>query len=449
MIHLSLRDIACILDCAAPAENPVLQGVATDSRKAGPGMLFAALPGSRVDGHDFASAAVLNGAAALLVMRKLDLPVPQLLVTDVLASLGRLAASWRKRLAPTVVGITGSNGKTTVKEMVAGVLGQQSALLATQGNYNNELGLPLTLFGLSEAHRYAVVEMGASKPGDIRYLADIAMPDIAVITNVGPAHLQGFGNEEGVARAKGEIFESLPADGCAIINSDEKWKALWCDMNSAGRQMFFGSDSEADVRFESDGAKTEVFTPSGSFELQLNLPGRHNLLNAMSAVCAGLALDLSLDVIRTGLESVQPVPGRLSLIHTAAGWTVIDDTYNANPASLYAALQVLMRDRGESWLVLGDMKELGTSERKLHAEMGEAARTLGIQRLFGVGPMCAATVSAFGTGGKHYKTREDLVEALHEHLHPGVTCLVKGSRSMGMEHVVQAISNPRQLREAG
>ena len=449
MIHYSLSEIACILDCTKPAPDTEIRGVATDSRKIQPGMLFAALPGNRVDGHEFASAAVLNGAAALLVSQPVELPVPQLLVGDVLQSLGKLAAAWRTQLAPSVIGITGSNGKTTVKEMAAGIVGKQSPILATTGNFNNELGLPLTLFELGEEHQYVALEMGASQSGDIRYLAAIAMPDVGLVTNVGPAHLQGFGNEEGVARAKGEIFEALPKNGCAIINADEQWKPLWCEMNSADRQIFFGTTPAADVYFEPGESGARVFTPAGSFDLSLKLPGRHNLVNAMAAVCAGIAIDLSADEIRTGLESVQPVPGRLNLIRTTAGWTVIDDTYNANPASLYAALQVLMRDRRESWLVLGDMKELGTSERKLHAEMGEAARALGIQRLFAVGSLCNATVSAFGAGGEHFETREELIETLLQNLHSGVTCLVKGSRSMGMEHVVQAISACEQLEEAG
>ena len=348
-----------------------------------------------------------------------------------------------------MVGITGSNGKTTVKEMVASILRQHGAVLATEGNFNNELGLPLTLFQLNKSHDYAVVEMGASNPGDIAYLAAIARPDIGVISNVGPAHLQGFINEEGVARAKGELYASLPREGAAIINAAEPWVDLWKTINRAETIYYFnsdgggerGADAENHIRLQHCAEGVVVSTPVGEFSLQLPLPGEHNLTNALAATAVCLALHVPLTDIKAGLEAVRPVAGRLSLKRSSAGWTVIDDTYNANPASLYAALQVLASQSGEPWLVIGDMKELGADSRKMHAELGDAARLLGVKRLFALGEASNATVVAFGDRAAHFSSREGLIEALRSQLKPGVACLVKGSRSMGMEHVVNAIAN--------
>jgi UDP-N-acetylmuramoyl-tripeptide--D-alanyl-D-alanine ligase len=445
---MPVTEIATAVGCAAIATDAVVDHVATDSRKVRYGSLFAALPGSQVDGHDFAETAVSLGATALLVQRRLELEVPQLVVDDVLRALGRLASHLRNRLDPRVIGITGSNGKTTVKEMVAGVLSQSGEVLATRGNYNNELGLPLSLFGLEPEHRYAVLEMGASQAGDIAYLAEIARPDIGLITNIGPAHLRGFGSIEGVARAKGEIYAGLAPGGCAIMNGDESWTDTWMEMNRAERVLQFGTGADCDIRLDDSGGTPMIRTAGGDFELRIGLPGRHNMLNAAAATAVGVALDLPLETIQKGLETVQAVPGRLNLIRTGAGWTVIDDTYNANPASLYSALQVLSEMQGTPWLVLGDMKELGQDSSKMHREVGENARALGIKRLFATGDMSAHTVDAFGEGASHYEDRDELVAALCEELRAGIICLVKGSRSMEMEAVVEAIAETAKMREA-
>lgn len=449
MIRLRLSELAAALGCPAPGRDVGVEAIVTDSRKVDYGALFAALPGSQTDGHDFAGAAVRLGAVALLVNRRLELEVPQLVVDDVLAALGKLAALLRGRLDPAVVGITGSNGKTTVKEMVGSILRRVGPVLATQGNYNNELGLPLTLFRLEPRHRFAVLEMGASRGGDIAYLAGIAEPDVGLVTNIGPAHLGGFGSLEGVARAKGELFASLPPDGWAVINADEPWVDLWRACNRAGQVMTFGAGDDGDVRVTGGETHPRIVTPQGSFDLELPLPGRHNRVNAASATAVALALGVGLDDIRAGLATVEAVPGRLNFIETEAGWTVIDDTYNANPASLYSALQVLSNMQGTAWLVLGDMKELGTDSPKMHREVGESARAMGVSRLFATGDMAACTVDAFGPGAEHFETREELAEALRRSLRPGVNCLVKGSRSMGMEAVVAAITRDVSMREAG
>jgi UDP-N-acetylmuramoyl-tripeptide--D-alanyl-D-alanine ligase len=448
MIRLQLSDFAASLGCAAPAMDAVVESIATDSRKVHHATLFAALPGNNVDGHDFASSALRLGATALLLNRRLDLDVPQLIVKDVLQALGELGSFLRTRLDPAVIGITGSNGKTTVKEMVASILRLESPVLATQGNYNNELGVPLSLFGLKEEHRYAVLEMGASKPGDISYLCDIAQPDIGLITNIGPAHLMGFGTEQGVAEAKGEIYAALPVDGCAVINADEPWSDLWHAMNHAGHSLTFGSNPGSDVRLIENGTCSKLQVPGGEIELRLSLPGRHNQLNAAAAAAVALSLGTSLAQIEKGLEAVKPVPGRLNLIRTEAGWTVIDDTYNANPASLYSALQVLAQMQGTPWLVLGDMKELGEDSRKMHREVGEAAKAMGVGRLFATGELSVFTAEAFGEGAEHFDDRDELAGALLSQLRPGTTCLVKGSRSMGMEVIVEAITGTGSMREA-
>ena len=441
MIKMSLIQAAALLECGSLYDNTVFTGITTDSRQVSPGMLFAALPGQNFDGHDYIEQAEKRGAVAALVSRSVETEIPVLEVTDVLAALGVLAADWRQSCPARVVGITGSNGKTTVKEMVASILRQEGTVLATKGNFNNELGLPLTLFQLSKSHDYAVLEMGASNPGDIAYLARIAKPQIGIVNNIGPAHLQGFINEEGVARAKGEMFAALPADGVAIINAAEPWVDLWREMNKAGSIYYFNGDGEDHIRASHTDDGVMVNTPVGQFPLELPLPGQHNLANALAATAVCLALDIPIFQIKAGLEAVKPVPGRLSLVHAHSGWTVIDDTYNANPASLYAALQVLSNQDGEPWLVLGDMKELGSDSHKMHAELGDAARILGVKRLFALGDSSTATVEAFGDHAMHFNSRKDLIEALRTQLKPGVACLVKGSRSMGMEHVVSAISN--------
>ncbi|MDX1556299.1 MAG: UDP-N-acetylmuramoyl-tripeptide--D-alanyl-D-alanine ligase, partial [Xanthomonadales bacterium] len=353
------------------------------------------------------------------------------------------------------VGITGSNGKTTVKEMIASILRQQNSdgqsdVLATSGNYNNELGLPLSLFGLEKRHRYAVLEMGASQAGDIAYLAGIAQPDIGVITNVGPAHLKGFGSEEGVARAKGEIYEALPEDGCAVIFGDQHWATMWRSINRAGRVITFGQDVGNDVRVAN---RHGLETSHGNIPLDLPVPGVHNRVNAAAAAAVGLALGIGTDDIAQGLAAFSPAPGRLELKYAEAGWTLIDDSYNANPASLYSALKVLSEMQGKRWLVLGDMKELGEEGAKLHAEVGDAARSLGVDRMFAVGELSEAAVRSFGRGAEHFDDRETLIRALLSEIRPGIHCLIKGSRSMGMEQVVRALENapapPNRVREAG
>jgi UDP-N-acetylmuramoyl-tripeptide--D-alanyl-D-alanine ligase len=424
-------------------------GVVIDSRRVDAGRLFAALPGTRLDGHDFVRQALADGAGGALVSRFLPGCSRQLRVDDVQLALGRLARTWRERLGLPIAGITGSNGKTTVKEMLAAILSRGATVLATEGNLNNELGVPLTLFRLGPEHEFAVLEMAAAKRGDIRYLGEIVRPDAGMVNNVGPAHLDGFGDLEGVAHGKGEMYACLGSDGCAVFNHDEPWLPLWRELSSAGRELTFGLGEGADVRAIRDSRGLRLQTPVGDCELFVPLPGEHNLKNALAAAAMALAFDIPLEQIREGLAAMEPVPGRLNILRAAGGWTVIDDTYNANPASLYAALQVLSEQAGERWLVLGDMLELGGDARKLHAEMGEAARQLGVSRLLGIGESTAAAVEAFEEGAELFPDAEALIAALRERLHPGVTCLVKGSRSMAMDRVARAIIDGEPRVAAG
>ncbi|MGD9264333.1 MAG: UDP-N-acetylmuramoyl-tripeptide--D-alanyl-D-alanine ligase [Lysobacterales bacterium] len=447
MISMRLSQAADVLQCASAQEDITFTGITTDSRKVSPGMLFAALGGRNFDGHDHVGQALESGAVAALVSRDVPVEGSLLRVPDVLNALGALAGWWRLQCKARVVGITGSNGKTTVKEMISSILARMGRVLATEGNFNNELGLPLTLFRLDRADDYAVLEMGASNPGDIAYLAGIARPEVGVITNVGPAHLEGFRSIEGVASAKGEIYAALPDSGTAVINAAEPWVEAWQQVNKAGKTCYFNA-ADSDVRSRRADGRAFVETPAGEFPLRLSLPGEHNVSNALAATAVCLALEVPLQDIAAGLEAVRPVPGRLAIVPSGLGWTVIDDTYNANPASLYAALQVLASQDGEPWLVIGDMKELGEDSRKMHAEMGDAARSLGVRRLFAVGEATAAAVDAFGSNAMHFASKEDLIRTLRAELRPGVACLVKGSRSMGMEFVADAIANGNELREA-
>lgn len=422
------------------AADTMTDGMTQDSRSVSPNQLFVALPGEQADGHDYAAAAARAGAGAALVSRKLDLEIPQVVVEDVVRAMGLIASGWRDELDVEVIGITGSNGKTTVKEMVAAILSEDGPTLATRGNYNNELGVPLTLARLDRSHRYAVVEMGCGQPGDIRYLAELAHPRIGVVTNAGPAHLERLGSIEGVANTKGELFAALPSDGVAIINADDAFADQWRQTASHCRRLTFGLKAGADVHPEhSNGDVLDMITPAGRIVTRLAVPGQHNRINALAATAVAIALEIEPEKIARALAGIRSLPGRLELHRSAAGWSLIDDTYNANPASLYAGLRVISEMDGEPWLVLGDMAELGTWSDKLHGEMGQAAADLGVRRLFTVGTQSRASQITFGAGGAHYDDHEALASALAEALHPGVICLVKGSRSMGMERIVQAL----------
>ena len=450
MIQMNLHEAAQIVSgelITTDANVAEFSGVTIDSRKLLRGQLFAAFSGFNVDGHRFVDDAFKQGAAAVLVSRPLDHSGAQILVEDVQLALGKLATSWLTKLRSennlTVIAVTGSNGKTTVKEMLGSVLTQQYQVLMTRGNLNNELGLPLTLMELDPADEFAVLELGASHPGDIAYLCGICLPDIALLNNVGPAHLQGFGDLQGVAKAKGEIYAGLQRAGTAIVNADEPWLSVWQEQLGKAKRLTFGSRAGSDVSASLTTKSFDLQTPAGLISnCQIPLPGQHNRMNALAAVAVLQVLEIPLDVIKQGLEKVPSVAGRLNTQFSDGGWKVIDDSYNANPASLYAGISVMTEDLKEgevAWLVLGDMAELGNNSSKLHKEMGAAAAALGVQRLFAVGEQSQYSVEGFGQNACHYLNKTELLAEILERIHPGVICLVKGSRSMGMEDVVSAL----------
>ena len=471
---MQLHEAAQALNARAVGADVALGAVSSDSRNLPPGCLFVALKGPRFDGHAFAAKALENGAAAVMVAADAGLSVaPALVVDDTRIGLGRLAAWHRSRMPAKLAAITGSNGKTTVKEMLAAIFtaeASEGAVLATADNLNNDIGMPLTLLQLTPEHRYAAIEMGMNHLGEIAYLSDIARPDVALVNNALRAHLEGLGSVEAVARAKGEIYAGLKDDGIAIINADDPHAGLWRDLVGSHRVMSFGFAEGADVRigaYEGDvipaqAGTTEfasaitLHTPAGTIQTRLQVPGVHNLRNAAAAAAAALALGVSADAVARGLAAYSGTKGRLQTHACILGATLIDDTYNANPDSVLAAIQVLAARPGLRILVLGDMGELGANAAALHREVGERARAAGIDRLLCLGEMSVNTVQGFGArasrplqaeaGGTsalpaaamHFERIEELLAEIECALNPDVTVLVKGSRFMKMERVVKS-----------
>jgi UDP-N-acetylmuramoyl-tripeptide--D-alanyl-D-alanine ligase len=438
MMAMQLSEAAQVLNGRCVSDDVFFRGISTDSRQLQQGNLFVALQGPNFDGHDYLEAARAQGAAAAAVSRLRETSLPLLEVDDTRLALGRLAANWRSRFTLPVVAITGSNGKTTVRAMTDAILSRAGRTLATRGNLNNDIGLPLTLARLSADDRFAVIEMGANNPGEIDYLARIA-----VVTNAGPAHLEGFGDLEGVARAKGEVFARLVAGDTAVINADDRFAPLWRELAGGARIIDFGLEQPAAIQADWDGdvsgSRVMLKTPRGEVELQLPVPGRHNVMNALAATAAALAAGADLETVRQGLESLTPVAGRFSIHRLPDGVTLIDDAYNANPESLQVAFDVLAMAPGETWLVLGDMGELGTQAAALHREAGRRARRAGIDRVFGLGELAQQAVAAFGDQGMAFDTLEALLAALDGLRRADLTILVKGSRRMRMERVVEAL----------
>jgi UDP-N-acetylmuramoyl-tripeptide--D-alanyl-D-alanine ligase len=443
MMAMQLYEAARVLDGRCRGADVGFQGLSTDTRKLMPGSLFFALQGPNFDGHAYVDVARAQGAAAAAVSQHCDSLLPQVEVDDTRLALGRLAAHWRSRFELPVIAITGSNGKTTVRAMTESILSHCGPTLSTRGNLNNDIGLPLTLARLDATDEFAVLEMGANHPGEIYYLAGIAQPSIAVVTNAGPAHLEGFGDLEGVARAKGEVFARLGPDGLAVINADDVFAPLWRELAGHCQVIEFGLRSNVPVTAEwhgdAAGSQVSLVTPQGGTELWLPLPGRHNVMNALAATAVAQAAGAGLDAVRAGLESLQPVAGRFNIHRLAGGIVLIDDTYNANPESLQVALEVLVQAQGETWLVLGDMGELGEAAADLHAAAGDSARAAGVSRLYGLGGLACRAVRNFAGPGGCFDDMEALLAALRADLSGPVHILVKGSRRMRMERVISAL----------
>ena len=445
MRPLSLSELTTPLRGTLCGVDAQFSRVSTDSRSLRPGELFVALQGESFDGHNYLSQVAQAGAAAALVSRQQPLELPQLLVEDTLLGLGRLGAYNRQLYSGPLVAITGSSGKTTVKNMVHAVLSERGNTLATEGNFNNEVGVPLTLLRLEPSVDFAVVEMGAAKAGDINWLCELGRPSVALLLNAMPAHLQGFGSVDDVAAAKGEIFDGLEAGDCAVINADQPWAPQWRRRAGEATVLDFGLQQTAAITATAiqprglEGISFIASTPAGELPVRLALPGVHNVANALAAIAVGLACELSLAQICQGLESVRPVQGRLLALRSTGGATVIDDCYNANPGSVRAALDLLAACEGRRTLILGAMKELGPESAALHREVGEYAREAGIDQLWGVGEETADTVQGFGEGGRHFADREALLAVAGGELGEGDSVLVKGSRSAGMERVLHAL----------
>jgi len=425
------------------------ESVSIDSRTLTGGALFVALKGPNFDGHDFISTAKEQGAAAALVSQDIGDTLPAVKVDDTRLALGALAASWRSDFEIPVIAVTGSNGKTTVKEMLSSIFAQAcegDCVLSTIGNLNNDLGLPLTLLRLRKSHRYAVTEMGMNHPGELTYLTSLARPNVAVITNAAAAHLQGLQSVEGVARAKSEIFSGVEAGGTAIINDDDEYALLWReiaqDLKIVGFSLQRKSDVTAEFDLYKDHSNVVLQTPWGNATCHLGLPGKHNVANALAATAAAGAVGISLADIVKGLESWRGIKGRLQS-KTINGLHVIDDSYNANPASIKAALEVLAIQPGMQVLVMGDMGELGDDSASLHRQTGELARELGIDACFTLGEQTVITAEAFGNDAQSFTSIEQLVTALRKQIQDNhdrpINILVKGSRSMKMEQVIELL----------
>ena len=440
---MSLKDIAEILSAEYIGENITVKGLSTDTRTINGGELFLALKGPNFDGHNFIKAALEKGAVACLVQNKVD--AENVVTThDTHQALGLLAKAWRKNFNKPVFAITGSNGKTTVKEMIASIVSQTQSVMATHGNLNNDIGVPLTLFRLNESYDAAVIEMGANHSGEIGYLTNITLPDIAVVTNIGSAHLEGFGSIENTAKAKGEVFQGLSKSGTAIINADDPFFDYFKDITTQYNTLSFGLKNKADISCISEsgteGSHLKVTTPIGDCDIKIKLLGIHNVMNTLAAIAASVAADISLEQIVKGLESLEPVNGRLQIKRGLNNSCVIDDTYNANPTSLHAALNVLQGFSGKHFLALGDMGELGDSADALHIDAGIYAKESGIDSLYSIGKLAAKAAKEFGGNGFCYDKHEDMIDALRDELSQDVTLLVKGSRSMHMENVVNALT---------
>ena len=461
---MRVTEAAQVLHADWSGKDVLFTAVSTDSRTLKQGNLFIALTGENFDGSKFVSSAAEKGAVAAIVNQQADgrdlaINIPLIRVKDTRLGLGQLAAYWRSRFTLPVIGVTGSNGKTTVKEMIASILRQTIAdgeiktdeqldyVLATEGNLNNEIGVPQMLLRLRQHHRYAVIEMGMNHIGEIAYLTQLAKPTVALITNAGAAHIEGLGSVETVARAKAEIFEGLDQQGTAVINADDVYAPLWRKYAGLRQIMDFGLHEKAQISAEYQvdplRSRIKLKLPDGITEVELHVPGVHNIYNALAAAATTAALGLNKTLITAGLENFRGVEGRMQKklgLHHAV---LIDDTYNANPASVRAALAVLATTTGKKIFVLGDMGELGESAVDLHRAIGRDARKAGLDQLLTLGELSAYAAEEFGKGARHFNSLDELLNVVESQLAEDVTVLIKGSRFMQMERVVRQLEIKR------
>ncbi|WP_133501230.1 UDP-N-acetylmuramoyl-tripeptide--D-alanyl-D-alanine ligase [Cognatilysobacter terrigena] len=452
MRPLRLSDIAAMTAGRVVGEDIVVDRLLTDTRglssvepQVCASSLFVALKGANFDGHDHVSAAADAGIGAALVSR-ITGDLPQVLVGDTQLALADLARGVQASRSTKVVAITGSNGKTSVKTLTLAILEQAGRTYGNPGNRNNEIGLPLAVIDAPEDAEFAVYEMGAGQPGDIAYLTAIARPDVSIVNNIAPAHLERMGSLLGVADTKAAIYDALPTDGVAVINADDSFAPYFAERAAGRRHIRFGLETSADVTardiaLSENGSSFTIVTPQGEASIELAMPGRHNVRNALAAASLAIGAGVPLSTIASGLSTARPVAGRLVTHRLRSGATLIDDSYNANPGSLAAAIDTLAAMPGVSWLVLGDMRELGDDAVALHAQAGTRAREAGLARLYALGPLSAAAVDAFGPNARHFATHESLAEALRADLSADVRVLIKGSRGSAMDRIVAALLN--------
>ncbi len=447
MIRMQLSEVAAKIGAQVSGHDAWFEGVSTDTRTISNGELFWALSGPNFDGHEHCRGAEEKGAVGAIIERAVETDLPTLTVDDTRRALGRLAGAWRSRFSIPIVGVTGSNGKTTVKEMIASIVQVDADVLATKGNLNNDIGVPKTLFELAEHHEYAVIEMGASSPGEIKWLAEVTQPLVGVITLCAPAHLEDFGSIDAVAEAKGELYVGLLANGTAIINADDVYANYWSDVASDRRIVKFGLREPADVYAETvtdrgigNGMQFRLRLPTDNVDIELPFDGIHSVSNALAAAAVAYALDVSSTAIKYGLENATPVGGRLCVLDGIHGARIIDDTYNANPTSLAAAIKLVASVPGEKWLVLGDMGELGPRAAEIHHETGLNVRNAGIDRFYTFGELAAIAGVAYGDGAQSHRDMGELIKVLTAEVDREVTVLVKGSRAMEMERIVEALA---------
>jgi UDP-N-acetylmuramoyl-tripeptide--D-alanyl-D-alanine ligase len=449
-----LTDFAVAMRGALVGANRDFSGVSIDSRTCAAGDLFVALKGDRFDGHDYVDSAVERGAVAVVVERDCGVSVPQIIVSDALVALQAAGAAWRRAFDIPVVGVAGSNGKTTTKGMIAAILGALGPCHATKGTLNNHIGVPLTLLALTAEHRTAVIEIGANHPGEVAMLVGLAAPTHGVVTNAGEEHLEGFGSLEGAARAEGELFAGLAATATAILNADDAFAALWREMNRAETVVEFGLHGtpsvtvNGSIQCRGTVGEYQVFDlvcPAGTATVTLGLMGHHNVQNALAAAAVAWSLGCSAEQIADGLANVAPVKGRLEVKRTRDGACLIDDTYNANPSSLDVGLAALAQVAGERLLVLGNMAELGSASVSAHRKAGEVARAAGVQRLYTLGDLAAEAAASFGEGAEVFEQLDPLAERLRGELRSGMTVLIKGSRVNRLERLVDALVQESNL----
>jgi len=447
MIDLKLSEIAISINGDFCGEDKNIKGVSTDTRTIKKDQLFIGLRGPNFNGNEFINVAKKNGAAACVVDSNIVNDIQAIHVKDTKLALGDLARVWRKRLSSVFIGITGSNGKTTLKEMLSTCFSQNHKTFNTVGNYNNDIGMPLMILDMNNTYEYAVLEMGASKPGDIKYLVDVAYPDVVLINNAAPAHLDGFNSINGVANAKGEILQGRVTPKFAILNHDDSFYNLWAEMASNSEIMNFGSNSDAMIypeciTLEKNYSSFELRTPNGSINILLKLLGMHNVLNACAAAAVMLSQSKTLSEIKSGLEATAPVSGRLEMKESHHGHEIIDDTYNSNPKSMSVAIEFLRKSDKTKVFVMGDMLELGKEKESLHKDLGKKLNDADIDYLFGIGELTKHAVDSFEKNGFWYEDIDCMIEDIASMMlkNREMSILVKGSRSMKMERVIKVLS---------